>query len=1027
MLKACMKKILMTFLCNMCAMKKLFFAILMVSFTLMGVSCQKENEFVEEGEQLSSVIFTAIADDQLDTKATLQKEESGLKFIWQTDDAIRLCVTKTDGNTNYKGTLKSGENTNSATFSVNQNIVGTTLNFAIFPYDNSGYNTDSYIEYPSELSSYVSGSVFTPMIAAPAEPFTVEEGATYNDLYFNHVGGALKFTLKNVPAKVNSVVFTAAENISGKFFVNMENVNAASVKDGSWKTGTPQNELNTVTFNFTKLTSSQDMVFYVPVLAGVELTSELSVDVRTDVGSVQVFTKTFKVEASYTVKRAVVADLGEFTVTNPIPVSDDIILAFPDDNKENNKKTNYTSSWTAKTGEYDFTMANFNNNNWGWTHVRCGRKDNNTSVATIVNTTAIPRLTRIEVSIDAYAKDLVNAFKLEVYSDAACETKVGEVDITSKFTAAGTAVFDLSGIKQDWEANYYKIIFDLKAGSTNGFVQVSKVVYKVAEDTRVSLAAPTISSSSVSGNVASLEWAPVTNAAGYEVYANGVKVSAELDMDNNPVVATVKELEYETEYSFTVVAIPASGSAEFKNSEPSAAVELTTEASTLPELTWPAGATFEATVLDVNKPKEVTLTWTAVENAASYEITYGSETITVKAPATTTTVTCADLETEYTFSIVAKEENHQDSEAKTATVTTLAAPIIKATVAEFLAAEVSAEVWYELTGTISNIASTQYGNFTLSDGTNSVFVYGLTATKVENNNQSFASLNLEDGYKVTIKGLRGIYSSNPSVGGFIDNNRLAPAYYVSHVVAPVLKVDKTSLSFEAAGAAKDVIVTVLNTSETPIVSVDNNHFTPVLSGNKVTVTAPANETTDQITGTLTISVAGLTKVVTLTQAGKPAEGGTDAVGGNETFTNMKSDNSSYATTGSFIGDNGEEWTFKGQTSLSFDGKCLTLRKKSGDDNYVEGTLSSAQQSSGVGTITFEVASIGSSDTGKTTYTVAAGSVTKTVDVTISAKGVANKQVATVILNSTDAQTIKITMTGTSKRYSIDNISWTPAN
>ncbi len=857
-----MKKILMTFLCNMCAMKKLFFAILMVSFTLMGVSCQKENEFVEEGEQLSSVIFTAIADDQLDTKATLQKEESGLKFIWQTDDAIRLCVTKTDGNTNYKGILNSGENTNSATFSVNKNIVGTTLNFAIFPYDNSEYYTDSYIEYPSELSSYVSGSVFTPMIAAPAEPFTVEEGATYNDLYFNHVGGALKFTLKDVPAEVNSVVFTAAENISGKFFVNMENVNAASVKDGSWKTGTPQNELNTVTFNFTKLTSSQDMVFYVPVLAGVELTSELSVDVRTDVGSVQVFTKTFKVEASYTVKRAVVADLGEFTVTNPIPVSDDIILAFPDDNKENNKKTNYTSSWTAKTGEYDFTMANFNNNNWDWTYVRCGR-NNNTSVATIVNTTAIPRLTRIEVSIDAYAKDLVNAFKLEVYSDAACETKVGEVDITSTFTAAGTAVFDFSGIKQDWEANYYKIIFDLKAGSKNGFVQVSKVVYKVAEDTRVSLAAPTISSSSVSGNVASLEWAPVTNAAGYEVYANGVKVSAELDMDNNPVVATVKELEYETEYSFTVVAIPASGSAEFKNSEPSAAVELTTEASTLPELTWPAGATFEATVLDVNKPKEVTLTWTAVENAASYEITYGSETITVKAPATTTTVTCADLETEYTFSIVAKEENHQDSEAKTATVTTLAALIQKVTVAEFLTKEVSAEVWYELTGTISNISNTTYGNFDLIDANgDKIYVYGLKENK-DAARGTFGNLNLEEGYLVTLIGNRAEYKSSAQVG---------EAYYVSHVVAPVLKVDATSLSFVASGESKIVTVTALNTSETPTVSVDNAHFTPVLSGNEITVTAPANETTDQIAGTLTISVAGLTKTVSLTQAGKVEEG-----------------------------------------------------------------------------------------------------------------------------------------------------------
>ena len=59
--------------------------------------------------------------------------------------------------------------------------------------------------------------------------------------------------------------------------------------------------------------------------------------------------------------------------------------------------------------------------------------------------------------------------------------------------------------------------------------------------------------------------------------------------------------------------------------------------------------------------------------------------------------------------------------------------IISATIAEVLAAEVDANVWYEITGKIVNLANTTYGNFDLMDETGSIYVYGLTATQVEKN------------------------------------------------------------------------------------------------------------------------------------------------------------------------------------------------------------------------------------------------------------------------------------------------------
>ena len=99
-------------------------------------------------------------------------------------------------------------------------------------------------------------------------------------------------------------------------------------------------------------------------------------------------------------------------------------------------------------------------------------------------------------------------------------------------------------------------------------------------------------------------------------------------------------------------------------------------------------------------------------------------------------------------------------------------PPTKATVEDFLAAAED-DTWYELTGTISNLTNTTYGNFDLTDATGKVYVYGLTKTKVASNDKSFASIGLKEGDVVTLIGKRSSHNDIPQVGG--------PAYYVSHV------------------------------------------------------------------------------------------------------------------------------------------------------------------------------------------------------------------------------------------------------
>ncbi|MBO4570568.1 MAG: hypothetical protein J5699_01420 [Bacteroidales bacterium] len=99
----------------------------------------------------------------------------------------------------------------------------------------------------------------------------------------------------------------------------------------------------------------------------------------------------------------------------------------------------------------------------------------------------------------------------------------------------------------------------------------------------------------------------------------------------------------------------------------------------------------------------------------------------------------------------------------------------KATVAEFLAAPVAADKWYELTGAITSIAKAEYGNIYVKDATGEVYVYGLTKTYVTSNDKSFSSIGLKVGDTVTFRTLRNEHEGQPEAGG------TQPAFYVSHI------------------------------------------------------------------------------------------------------------------------------------------------------------------------------------------------------------------------------------------------------
>ena len=91
------------------------------------------------------------------------------------------------------------------------------------------------------------------------------------------------------------------------------------------------------------------------------------------------------------------------------------------------------------------------------------------------------------------------------------------------------------------------------------------------------------------------------------------------------------------------------------------------------------------------------------------------------------------------------------------------------TIQEFINAPEATDVYYELTGTIGGTINTTYGNFDLTDETGTVYVYGLTKSFIavgsQQNDKSYASLGLNEGDKITIRGFRGSYNGKIEVMG----------------------------------------------------------------------------------------------------------------------------------------------------------------------------------------------------------------------------------------------------------------------
>lgn len=196
-----------------------------------------------------------------------------------------------------------------------------------------------------------------------------------------------------------------------------------------------------------------------------------------------------------------------------------------------------------------------------------------------------------------------------------------------------------------------------------------------------------------------------------------------------------------------------------------------------------------------------------------------------------------------------------------------------ATVAEFIAAEVSTTQLYRLTGTITEIQNTTYGNLMLKDATGEVLIYGVKKDK-DAGNTSFSELGAEVGDKLTVVGQRGAYNTTIEMkSGYcekLEKDTTTPKFSVSTETLTAKAADK-SVSFDVRGNVKWTVAS------------DNAAYkvSPESGDGKGTVTVSfAENTTDKdVTVKLTVSttaeVATKSYTVTLTHKGVSAAGTED--------------------------------------------------------------------------------------------------------------------------------------------------------
>ncbi len=380
----------------------------------------------------------------------------------------------------------------------------------------------------------------------------------------------------------------------------------------------------------------------------------------------------------------------------------------------------------------------------------------------------------------------------------------------------------------------------------------------------------------------------------------------------------------------------------------------------------------------------ITLTWEAVENAASYSITVGTE-MPVVTEETTYTFT-GEYETEYTFNVVAvpaDEETYAASVAAVVTATTEAEPVIEPeelveldTNAHYIfkqATEMKGGKWYAIVSE-TNAATGLTGNYGYLQITDAIARgEGISLPA----NCAFGFLTTEGGYTIQQYDGKYVYQSGsynnfnvsatqPADGGVwsvavngneytITNNTMSkfvqydPSYnsYGCYAASKgnlptlyelvevdttpsILDVSTSKMSFAHEGGSNDVTVTTYGNA-TLNASVDAAWVSTSIAENVVTVNVEANAG-DAREATLTITYGDDSRTIAISQAKFQEAGEVTTYTDTLVSSMFKATSTTYTEFSGVAGTNGA--VYAGKSAKSSNGGYIQLRSSKSEDGIV---------------------------------------------------------------------------------------------
>lgn len=216
---------------------KYYFSIAMAA--LVMTNCSQEEEL--QDIQQSGDIHTLTATIEGSSRSAVT---DGGVFSWTSEDAISVW----NGSSKITYTYSGNGNVFNPSSGSSTNISG----YAVYPDGNHTNLSGSSLPTVNLKSSYNYGSTNAIMLAK------VQKGS--NNLTFSHLGGLMRFTIKNIPSNATSFTFTANSDITGNFQVETQNdgTNVINAKSG--------NSNKSVTISFTS--GQTERTFYVPLPVG---------------------------------------------------------------------------------------------------------------------------------------------------------------------------------------------------------------------------------------------------------------------------------------------------------------------------------------------------------------------------------------------------------------------------------------------------------------------------------------------------------------------------------------------------------------------------------------------------------------------------------------------------------------------------------------------------------------------------------------------------------------------------------------